>query len=223
MRADEFEPARRALQMLRARQAPLAARRSGRDGEPGRDQRVGYLEIAGQRQVDLVKHAVGLDLGALAMPLVLDALQLEEIALRGRRSARRARRACAASIVGADHGSSAKMTAGAPFGSSVSNRRSLALMIVLDRRVIVHVVAAEIGEAAGGELDAVEPALVEAMARRFHRGMGDAVVREFARAADAAPPDRAWSARHIRCGRARRRRSCRCWPPRSRPAPRSAA
>jgi hypothetical protein len=52
-------------------------------------------------------------------------------------------------------------------------------MIVLDRRVIVHVVAAEIGEAAGRELHAVEAALVETMAGSLHRCMGDAGVGQF--------------------------------------------
>ena len=47
-------------------------------------------------------------------------------------------------------------------------------MVLLDGRMVVHVVAAEIGEGAGREPDAVEPPLVEAVARRLHRGMGDA-------------------------------------------------
>jgi hypothetical protein len=45
--------------------------------------------------------------------------------------------------------------------------------------MIIHVVAAEIGEGAGGELDAVEPALVEAMAGRLHRSVGDAGIGKF--------------------------------------------
>ena len=116
-------------------------------GKPGRDQRVGDLEIAGQRQVDLVELTVGLDLGALAEALVLDALQRRGNRPCGRPSAPRARRLAPRATVGADQASSAKITAGAPFGSSASNSRSLAAMIVLDRRVVVHVVAAEIGEA----------------------------------------------------------------------------
>ena len=52
-------------------------------------------------------------------------------------------------------------------------------MIVLDRRMIVHVVAAEIGEGAGREFHAVEPTLVEAVARRLHGGMGDAGRSQF--------------------------------------------
>ncbi len=44
--------------------------------------------------------------------------------------------------------------------------------------MIVHVVAAEIGEAGGGEPDAVEAALVEAVAGGLHRRMGDALAGE---------------------------------------------
>ena len=43
--------------------------------------------------------------------------------------------------------------------------------IVVDRRVVVHVVAAEIGEGGGGEAEAVEPALVEPVARGLDRGV----------------------------------------------------
>ena len=50
--------------------------------------------------------------------------------------------------------------------------------IVLDRRVIVHVVAGQIGEGAGGETNAVEPLLVEAVRRGLHREMRDARVGE---------------------------------------------
>ena len=52
-------------------------------------------------------------------------------------------------------------------------------MIVLDGRMIVHMVAAEIGEAAGRQLHAVEAALVKPMAGGFHRGVGDAGIRQF--------------------------------------------
>ncbi len=40
-------------------------------------------------------------------------------------------------------------------------------------------IAAEIGEAAGGELHTVEAALVEPVAGGFHRGVRDAGVRQF--------------------------------------------
>ena len=47
-------------------------------------------------------------------------------------------------------------------------------MVVLDRRVVVHVVAAEIGEGRGSQLHAVQAFLVETMARRLHGSMCNA-------------------------------------------------
>ena len=124
----------------------LGRRRAGGDRQAGRDQRVVDLEIAGQRQVDLVQDAVRLDLRALAVTLVLDALELEEGALAPdgqhvetgalcRRDGRRRPR-----VVGEDDGRRA-------LGQQRLEQPHLGLVIVLDRRMIVHVVAAEIGEA----------------------------------------------------------------------------
>ncbi len=45
--------------------------------------------------------------------------------------------------------------------------------------MVVHVVAAEIGKGRSRKLDAVEPALVEAVAGSLHRRMGDAGICEF--------------------------------------------
>ena len=56
-------------------------RRSRRNRQPGGDQRVVDLEVAGQRQVDLIDHAIMLDLGALAIALVLDPLERQEVAM----------------------------------------------------------------------------------------------------------------------------------------------
>ena len=50
--------------------------------------------------------------------------------------------------------------------------------IVRDGRMVVHMVAAEIGEAGGSEPETVKPALIEPVARRLDRGGGDALPRE---------------------------------------------
>ena len=42
--------------------------------------------------------------------------------------------------------------------------------------MIVHVIAREVGEAAGADPHAVQPVLVEPMRRRLERQMGDAIV-----------------------------------------------
>ena len=54
------------------------------------------------------------------------------------------------------------MTAVPSAGRIVGEQPELGGEIGLDRRVVVHVVAAEIGEGGGLDADAVEPALVEA-------------------------------------------------------------
>ena len=48
----------------------------------------------------------------------------------------------------------------------------------LEVRVVVEVVAADVGEAGGGEVDAVEAELVEAVRGGLHRRVGDALVGE---------------------------------------------
>ena len=49
--------------------------------------------------------------------------------------------------------------------------------VMRDVGMIIHVIARQIGKAAGRDADAVEPELVEAMRRGFERQMGDAVLR----------------------------------------------
>ncbi len=48
--------------------------------------------------------------------------------------------------------------------------------IILEARVIIQMIARDIGEGAGGERHAVDAALLQAVARGFEREMGDAVV-----------------------------------------------
>ena len=48
----------------------------------------------------------------------------------------------------------------------------LGVQIGLDRRVVVHVVAAEVGEGGGLDAQAVDAALVEALARGFDARRG---------------------------------------------------
>ena len=56
--------------------------------------------------------------------------------------------------------------------------------------MVIHVVAAEIGEGTGGELDAIETALIETVAGSLHRAMGHALAREFGQ-------QKGW---HLPCG-----------------------
>ena len=67
---------------------------------------------------------------------------------------------------------------GAVAGEDALEEGELGLEVGLEVGVVVEVVAAEVGEARGREVHAVEAALVEAVARRFHGGVGDALVGE---------------------------------------------
>src|SRR5690606_21162515 len=79
-RPREVEPSGCALEILERGKRP-GGRCAGGDREAGRNQRVEYLEVAGERQVDLVEFPTCGDLGALAEALMLDALQRQENAV----------------------------------------------------------------------------------------------------------------------------------------------
>ena len=49
---------------------------------------------------------------------------------------------------------------------------------MFDRRMVVHVVAAEIGERCSRKPHAIKAMLVETMGRGLHRGMGDTGARK---------------------------------------------
>lgn len=67
--------------------------------------------------------------------------------------------------------------------ATVDNERleqpELGFKIGFDARVIIQMVAAQIGEARGRDADTVEPVLIEAVRRRLHRQMRNALVGEF--------------------------------------------
>ena len=73
--------------------------------------------------------------------------------------------------VGVDHGRRA-------FGQQIAEQPQLGGEVILFRRVVIHVVARQVGEAGGGEPDAVEALLVEPVRGGLHRQMGDAVRRQ---------------------------------------------
>ena len=77
----------------------------------------------------------------------------------------------ATSRVGVDH----RARAGA---AAVREQPQLGVEIVLERRVIVEMIARQIGEGGGGQAHAVEPLLVEPVRGGLHRQMRDAGVGE---------------------------------------------
>ena len=63
-----------------------------------------------------------------------------------------------------------------PSRTTSAEQAQLGAQVVLEVRVIIHVVAGDVGEAAGRDLHAIETELVEAMAGGFQRQMVDAVL-----------------------------------------------
>ena len=60
----------------------------------------------------------------------------------------------------------------------IAEQPQLCIEVMRDIRMIIHVVARQIGKAAGGDAHAVEPVLVEPVRRGLEREMGDALARD---------------------------------------------
>ena len=86
------------------------------------------------------------------------------------------------------------MTAVCPGCEQFRKQPHLGGEIGLNRRMIIHVIAAEVRERRRRQLHAVKPMLIEAMRRRFEREVRDAFVARGLRALRAASPDQASSA-----------------------------
>ena len=63
-------------------------------------------------------------------------------------------------MIGRDHRRAA-------VGDEIAEQPQLGVEVMRDIGMIIHVVARQIGEAAGGDAHAVEPVLVEPVRRRF--------------------------------------------------------
>src|SRR5690606_15186284 len=137
-----------------------------------------HLKISGERQLDLEDLVADAHFDMLAETLMLHALESDEIALASDRldvasgKRRRFDGLRRKMIVGEDDG-------WRPLRQKRVEETHLRAQIFLDGRVIIHMVATEIGEGTGSKLDAIETALVETMRRSFHGGMGDAFVGKF--------------------------------------------
>ena len=88
-------------------------------------------------------------------------------------------------IVDVDHRRAARQ-------HQIGEQAQLGGEIGLHGRMIIEMVARQIGEGAGGDAHAVEPVLVEPVRGGFQRQMRDAFAGERDRACDAVRPDRAW-------------------------------
>ncbi len=83
---------------------------------------------------------------------------------------------------------SALTTAAAPAGSTLLEQAQLGGEIGFHRRVVVEMVARQIGESRGGKLHAVQPILIEAVAGGLDRQVIDLAARQLGQ--DAVQLDR---------------------------------
>ncbi len=144
---------------------------SRRDAEAGSDERVRNLEVAWERQAHLARPTSKGDFERGAEAVAPGRNETDRLALGANRHDKKTgllggfddvRRNHA---VGIDDGGSAfrqKFAEEAKFGGE----------IILDARMIIHVVARQVREGARRNLHPIEPALVEAMRRGFERQMG---------------------------------------------------
>ena len=150
---------------------------AGRDDQTGRRQRIGRLIGADQRQIDLVELAIGFDFQRLAqlgrgavgktqcLPLHPDA-QHTKPPLRSPLD-----RLVRPFIVGPDHGRAA-------IAHDFVEQAHLGVEIAVHVAMIIEMIARQVGEGAGRNRQPLGAILVEAMARRLERGMGDALALE---------------------------------------------
>ncbi len=171
--ADALEAPRRAFQRLQRleHRIRLAARR---DAKAGGDQRVGDLKVSGQRKVHAKASAAELKIERRRQSLARGGVEADRLALHADRDgvepARPRRRDHARS-----DGAVSVDDRRRPIRQKLQEQPELGGQIILDRRMIVHVVARQIGECGGGEPHAVQPLLVETMRGGLDREVGDAV------------------------------------------------
>ncbi len=145
---------------------------AGTDGKARGGERVGGLEGPGQRQHEVTLAAEDGEAEALAEAL---RDKIEQADLGSRPADADEPLAARLGDLG-DVGAAGAVHVddrGAVGGQEIGEQLELGGEIGLHRRVVVHVVAAEIGEAGGADADAVQAVLVEAVARCFQRRVGD--------------------------------------------------
>ena len=167
--AHQFQPAGSADQLFK-RLHRHSGGNAGGHGKTGRHERIGHLKIAGEWNIHLVDHAVMMHFDHLFMTEMLHPFQRQVIALAADSANIKARITSGADrllrprIVGEDHRRCAL------FHQRIEQPH-LRGHIVLNGRMIIHMIAAEIGETGRCKLHAIEAALVEAVARSLHRRM----------------------------------------------------
>ena len=181
MFADTLQPSLGAFEMFQRREH-LRRLAAGPDREPGGDQRILDLEFADQRQLDRVPAAAMFEHELLRKAFDGSGTQPNTLAFAIRVAAdgddpqvlrtRGVDHLLRAIMIGRNHGS----TTGR---NEIAEQPHLGAEVMRDGRMIIHVVARQIGEAAGGDAHAVEPELVEPVRGRLKGQMRDAVAGDF--------------------------------------------
>ena len=129
---------------------------------------------AGQRQLDVVPRAQRLRASGAGRAGAARRVEQPQIAAAcaDRSSSRMPRAARRSRASGRSRSLSALSTAVRAGRQQLVEQPQLGREVGLHRAVIVEMVVRQVGEAAGGELHAVEPVLVEAVARRLDREIG---------------------------------------------------
>ena len=218
MAGDELQAARRACHAGERGDGALriAARR---DDEAQGGQSIGRLEAADQRQVELMAPAQHLDRKMLPGRRRLAFQQPHLAALRAvgpeahAASPADRRQGLDAVAVGVHDRRAARR-------QQFLEQPRLGREIVVHGSVIVEMLVGQVGKAGGREAKAIEAVLIQPVARRLDRKMGNALARQSARDPHAAARDQAWSGRRRASAPTRRCRAYPRWRPAGRAPPR---
>ncbi len=174
--ADEFEPAGGAFEIFQRGEDPLG-RAARRQSQPRGDERILNLEVAGERQMHGIGFAGIFQRKRGGEILGRGTQELDGLAFSADREETQATRGAGRDhsvrdiAVGFDHRR-------LPLRKQRVEQAQLRREIGFHVRMIIEMVARQIGEGAGREPHAIEPALIEPMRRGLEGEMRDAVPRQ---------------------------------------------
>ena len=177
---------------LRKRLQRIGRRLARGNRQPGGEQRIGGLIGAEQRQADIDRLAArgehacaGAKRSAASSSSRSVSPARPTVSDGAARASGRRDHLAGVLAVGVDDGHAIRR-------QQLGEQAQLGGEVGLHRRVIVEVVAAEVGEGRGLQSDAIEPELVEAVRGRLERQVRDALLAPAPTACGAGRRDRAW-------------------------------
>ena len=174
--ADQLQPAGRAFKRGQGSQHRLGFVAAG-DAKPGGDERVRNLEVAGQRQTRRHRATGDFEVENGGQVVRDDPGEAQAVAATAHREDRETPGLASGDdlirhiAVGVDHSREA-------FRQEGLEQAQLGGKIIVERAVIIEMIAREVGEGGGREPHAVEPLLLDPMRRGFEREMGHAIGRQ---------------------------------------------